>query len=123
MRAEKLAVEPDVGGEKSGTDPREEGAGRIGARELRAIPDGLASLARRQLARHLDRLPAGTPADGQPLGFALAKGHPHRLPRAQLADARRTLRQRQEQAVAQCKATNAPSAVAHKTTGLPLEVS
>src|SRR5260370_10299174 len=111
MRAEKLAVEPDVGGEKSAADPQHDAPGMIGARELGAIPDGLASLARGQLARHLHGLPAGTAADGQPLGFAPPKDRPHRLPRAQLADPRRTLRLRQEQAVAPCTATSAPSAV------------
>src|SRR6266852_2293703 len=91
----------------------------VGTLELGAIPHRLAIPVGRELAWNFDRLPAHAPADVETLGLAFAKGHPHRLPAAQLADAPGPLWQREEKAVAQMAltwCTNAPSAVAQKMT-------
>src|SRR5258706_11509060 len=95
----------------------------VGTLELRAVPDRLAALVSRQLARHLDRLPVDAASDGQPFGLALAQRHPHRLPAAELANPTWPLRQREEKAFAQCTfgslCTNAPSAERRKTSTRP----
>src|SRR5450759_3993160 len=100
----------------------------VGPRKLSAIPDGLTSFSCGQLARHLDWFPSGAATDSQPLRLALAKRHPDPLPPAQLADARHPLWHRQKEAVAHlitplCGATYAPSAVAQKRTGRPMEAA
>src|SRR6266478_4648603 len=91
----------------------------VGTLEFGAVPHRLVFLAGRELARHLDRLPACAPPDCQPLSLAFAQRHPDRFPAAELADAARPLRERKEKAVAQSAITwwaYAPSAVAQKMT-------
>src|SRR5713226_1561583 len=101
MRTEQLAVEPCVGGEKRAADAEEDASGMVGSLKLRAIPNRLPVPVGRELARNFDRLPAHASAEVETFGFALAEGHPHRLPAAQLTDAPGPLWQWEEKAVAQ----------------------
>src|SRR5439155_7768938 len=120
VRAEQPTVQPHVGGEKRAADAQHDAAGVIRAWKLGSIPHRLPPLVRRQLARDLDRLPAAADVDRQALGFAFAERHPHGLPSGELAAARRALRERHEQGVAQ--RAYGPSAVEQNRTGCPTSV-
>src|SRR3981081_173984 len=95
----------------------------VGSGELGPVPDRLVSFARRELARNLDRFPADALAYRQPLIPSLSERSPHGLPAAELADSAGSLRQWEEQAIAQAApspmsgVTNAPSAVEQPMTG------
>ena len=101
MRAEQLAVEPSVRGEKRAADAQQHASRMVRPLEFGAVPDRLAALVRGQLPRDLDRLPAPSHTDRQALGLAFAQRHPDRFPAAELADPSRALREREEKAVAQ----------------------
>src|SRR3989441_5317026 len=91
----------------------------VGTLELGAVPDRLVLLTGSELTRHLDRLPACARANRQALSLTFAERHPHRFPAAELTDAPRPLREREEEAVVQratMRCANAPSAVAQKMT-------
>src|SRR4029077_3994661 len=104
VRAQQLAVEPRMRGEKRTADAQQHAPCMVRALELGAIPHRLAAFMRSELARHLDRLPTRAASDRQPFGLAFAEGHPRGFPATELAHATRPLRQREKQAVAQSEA-------------------
>src|ERR1700730_5564727 len=122
MRAEQLAVQPGVRGEKRTADAKQHAPRVVGTLELGAIPDRLAALMGGELPRHLYRLPPHHPGDRGAVRPALATRHPYGLPPAKLADAAWSLRKREEKTVAQLamvflwSCANAPSAVVQKMT-------
>src|ERR1041384_266299 len=120
--AEKLPVQPDVGGEEGAADAQHDPARVIRPGELGPVPDRLPALGRGELARNLDRFPSGADSSRQPFGLALAQRHPHGFPPDQLATPGWALRQRHEQGIAHAVFTNAPSAVAQTSTGLATAV-
>ena len=129
MRTEQASVQPDIGCEERAAYAQHDSTRVVRPRKLHPVPHGLAPLARGELARHLDRLPAGPAPDRQALCLAFAERHPHRLPAAELAPPRGPLRQGHEQRIAhsgfnlegalRAAGAKAPSAVEQMSTGLP----
>src|SRR5438445_73061 len=87
VRAQQLAVEPRMRGEKRTADAQQHATGVIRSLELCAVPHRLAALMRRELPRHLDWFPARTASDREPFGLAFAERHPYGFPAAELAHA------------------------------------